>query len=377
MPQHNLKYASVTWIDYVKAVCIMSALPFVAGSQLLLSFFSKNNAHKPWRRVLTDATFRYVSSSMSVPQMQLVMGTTLSVYKKWAKQHGVERDVQELGDDARLLWMTERNTDRVILYIHGGVYCLPMQEPAATFWKKTVDSINDETRRQVGLVTLNYSLVPTAYFPTQLKQTILALNHLRSSGIKPENIHIAGESAGGALILQLLSYILHPLSDKFIPSLNFQRGDRFGSFCIMSPWVSLNGKTGSHLANSDSDVLPASTWAYLGDQNRPSLNSSKEASYFMEALNVPDEWFSGTFGVVDRILISVGEKECLRDDVLEVAQKLGNGGQKLRVVVDKNGVHNDQYQDIMAGYSHQRQLTKDIRGWMLEKFIETDDHVSS
>ena len=69
--------------------------------------------------MLTDASFRYISSSLKVNQMQDIMGTTLGVYQKWARQNGVEVRVDELGEDARLLWFTERATGMVVLYIHG------------------------------------------------------------------------------------------------------------------------------------------------------------------------------------------------------------------------------------------------------------------
>jgi len=300
------------------------------------------------------------------------MGTTLGVYEKWAKYNGIQTRVDEIGENARLLWFTERRTEKVILYIHGGTYCLPLQYFAASFWAKAVDTINYDTQSQIGLVALNYSLIPTAYFPTQLKQTVLAIQHLISCGTTPDNIHIVGESAGGALILQLLSHILHPVSGDGVPQLTLGDGAKLGSGCIMSPWVSLNGKTGSHLANSDSDVLPASTWAYLGEQSSRSLSNSATIRPYLEALSTPEGWFSGIDGIVKRVMVTVGENECLRDDVLEVARKLGNDGDGfLTTVLDRNGVHNDQYLDIMAGEQPQGDLVAKIILWLKEGLTVT------
>jgi len=51
--------------------------------------------------------------------MQNMMGTTLDVYKHWTQKNGMPYLVEEIGEDARLLWFGERQLDNVVLYIHG------------------------------------------------------------------------------------------------------------------------------------------------------------------------------------------------------------------------------------------------------------------
>jgi len=60
-----------------------------------------------------------MSSVLSVNQIQNVMGTTLSVFQTWARQNQVDTTVEELGNDARLLWLGDPNKEKVILYLHG------------------------------------------------------------------------------------------------------------------------------------------------------------------------------------------------------------------------------------------------------------------
>jgi len=58
---------------------------------------------------------------LNVRQMQWLMGkSTLEAYEECAKQHKLPVLIDELGSDGRLLWMGERRTDKVILYVHGG-----------------------------------------------------------------------------------------------------------------------------------------------------------------------------------------------------------------------------------------------------------------
>lgn len=54
------------------------------------------------------------------------------------------------------------------------------------------------------------ALAPYSPFPVQMRQAIAALNSITNSGVKPSNIYLIGDSAGGNLILQLASLILHP-----------------------------------------------------------------------------------------------------------------------------------------------------------------------
>ncbi|KAH9475180.1 Putative steryl acetyl hydrolase mug81 [Psilocybe cubensis] len=354
------RYGFISWWERIYTLVVLFPLPLITLYRLAIFNFLPSERHKRWQRVLGDASFRYISSSLSVNQMQNLMGTTLDVYRKFAKANSLPIVIDELDDDTRLLWFGERQFENIVFYVHGGTYCLPLQDFAASFWKYTIEELRNRTNKNIGFVALNYSLIPTAYFPTQLKQTVIAVQHLISKGVKPENIQMAGESAGGALILQLFSHILHPVPG--VPLL--PKGIQFASACIMSPWVTLTADSGSHAANSDKDVLPASAWAYLGQQSLPSVSSTTQA--YLEALKAPEGWFEGIDCSVQRILITVGENECLRDDVLEVARKLSSTRDDRSVVttiVHKNGVHNDQYLDFMSNVTP-GDLTPQIIQWL-------------
>jgi hypothetical protein len=86
---------------------------------LLASPFHPHNAHKSWKRVLGDKTFYFLTKELSVPQLQWLLGDTQDVYMDWTKRNGLPALIDELGENARLLWIERRRTDRVILYLHG------------------------------------------------------------------------------------------------------------------------------------------------------------------------------------------------------------------------------------------------------------------
>ena len=101
-------------------------------------------------------------------------------------------------------------------------------------------------------------------FPAQLRQAVLSIQHLFSLGFEPENIQLVGDSAGGALIHQVLSHILHPAEG--VPKLTLT-SPLEGAY-MMSPWTRLVDGHGSLLHTNDGrgDVLAALISTYLGSK---------------------------------------------------------------------------------------------------------------
>lgn len=210
------------------------------------------------------------------------------------------------------------------------------------------------------------ALIPTAHFPTPLAQTVAALQHLIHSGIPPDSIHIVGESAGGGLALQLLSHLLHP--HPSVSPLTFANQEsRLGSMCIMSPIASLSSTSQSYSANSDLDVLPSWAWSALLAHSHPALKSDPAARPYLEAANAPEGWWAGVKGVVAKVWVSVGEWECLRDDVLTVVDAMKRAEAShdwLTAFIEPKGVHNSQYLDYVVG--QEGELARRIREWAID-----------
>ncbi|MHA2297444.1 MAG: alpha/beta hydrolase [Candidatus Hodarchaeales archaeon] len=88
--------------------------------------------------------------------------------------------------------------DRVMLYFHGGGMILGSINGHRLF---TV-ALGEATRMRV--LSVDYRLAPEHPSPAQLEDCVNAYKWLLSKGIKPENIVIAGDSAGGNLTLTTL-----------------------------------------------------------------------------------------------------------------------------------------------------------------------------
>lgn len=204
------------------------------------------------------------------------------------------------------------------------------------------------------------AILPTAKFPTQLVQAVEALQHVIASGCSPQDVYIVGDSAGGNLALALLSHMLHPV-ESVAP---YPPTSRIGGVFLMSPWVSLTGDTGSHLANDSSDIVGAKTLAYCGRKALEGVPDSLRV--YLETLKVPDTWFRGIDELVSRILVTAGAAECLRDDIIQVSHKLSKNHDKVKLIIQENGVHNDPFFDFFVGEMNLGDLTPKIIDWFRE-----------
>jgi hypothetical protein len=93
---------------------------------------------------------------------------------------------------------------------------------------------------------------PIGRYPPQIKQAIEGLKHILSL-TPPEQITIAGGSAGGHLTLNLLSHLLHPF--KTLEPISLLNGGKLGGTCPNSPFLSFDYGKDSYSRNKDRDCL--------------------------------------------------------------------------------------------------------------------------
>jgi acetyl esterase/lipase len=97
-------------------------------------------------------------------------------------------------------WLTPANAsaERVLYYLHGGAFvaCSPA----------THRRLVARLARAAGMraLVLDYRLAPEHPFPAQLEDCVAGYRWLLAQGIRPEQMVIAGDSAGGALTLGTL-----------------------------------------------------------------------------------------------------------------------------------------------------------------------------
>ena len=117
---------------------------------------------------------------------------------------------KNLPEDVNAQWVSGRNYEgewvriagkrprRVLLYFPGGAFIMR----SAEFHKSMVARICREAKARAFLV--HYRLAPETPFPGGLEDCLAAYHGLLKQGVKPVNITLAGDSAGGGLVLSTL-----------------------------------------------------------------------------------------------------------------------------------------------------------------------------
>ena len=194
----------------------------------------------------------------------------------------------------------ESNLDKVILYLHGGGY----MEGSLISHQDLAIRIGRASKSKVLLI--GYRLAPEHPFPAALEDSIMVYKWLTTEkNVLPQNIVIAGDSAGGGLTLCTLL----KLRDENIPL-------PAAAVCL-SPWTDL-----AITGNSIKKNFKIDPWL------KPS------EIYFMAELYIGDNdpenpYISplyGSFYNLPPILIHVGSHEILLDDATRVATKAKNEG---------------------------------------------------
>lgn len=113
------------------------------------------------------------------------------------------RDIEFIDENAGGVegqWIVAPGPDpgRVILYLHGGGFCLS----ESLLHKKMVAKLCRSSGFKAYMP--RYRLAPEHPFPAALDDCVASYRWLVNSGYAPENIAIAGDSAGGALTLSTI-----------------------------------------------------------------------------------------------------------------------------------------------------------------------------
>ena len=191
------------------------------------------------------------------------------------------------------------NTSRVVLYFHGGAYIAGSP--------RTHRPLTAALARDAGVrvLALDYRQAPEYGYPAWLEDAVAAYEHLLKTGERPGQIILAGDSAGGNLVLVTLLR----LRELGLPM-------PAGAICL-SPWTDLACTSKSFRANVDSEaMLNASAIAalgkhHIGDRNpKDPLLSPAHAS--LEGL--------------PPLMVHVGTGEILLDDARAIRRAANKAG---------------------------------------------------
>ena len=249
-------------------------------------------------RAVTSAWFRSVNAEKAdVHRMRTVWHTLANTL--WTAS-GV--DVRRTGfAGMRAEWLTPQSPaqGKAMLYLHGGAYVFG----------------NCATHRQlvsyvaracgVRALVIEYRLAPEHRFPAAIDDSLAAYRALREEGYAPGDILIAGDSAGGGLVMALLLSLRD--SGEEMPA----------GGLLFSPWLDLT-------ASGESMTTRAQRDPWFKPPDMPII-----ASYYCEEDEYRNPLVSPVFADVSGlppIYIQVGDDEILLSDSTRIADNIKAAG---------------------------------------------------
>jgi monoterpene epsilon-lactone hydrolase len=216
-------------------------------------------------------------------------------------QYGLAADVSVesvTANGVRAEWIStpQADPDTALLYFHGGGFVIGSLDSHRHLVAEAGRAAN------AFALALDYRLAPEHRFPAAVEDAVLGYRFLLSRGYQPRCIAVAGDSAGGGLVVSAMIAI----RDAGLP----QPGC---GWCI-SPWVDMEaiGETMSTKATADPTVQKAG----LLDMAEMYLKGADPRSPLAAPL------YADLAGIAP-LLIQVGAAETLLDDAMRLTKAAG------------------------------------------------------
>jgi acetyl esterase/lipase len=211
------------------------------------------------------------------------------------------------------LWVTPdtADTDKVLLYFHGGGYIYGSPRTHEGLLRRLA------IQADLPIFAPSYPLAPENPAPAQYEAGLKAWTHLRNQGFASENVVIAGDSAGGGLALSILSAVLC-------------KGERPAGTLVFSPWVDMALTGGSYKENAYRDTfLPAERMEDHVQLVAPGIDPKdpRISPLYASFPNCPP------------VMLHVSLSEILRDDSIAMCHRLEGFGAQTDIVTVSDAPH--------------------------------------
>lgn len=200
----------------------------------------------------------------------------------------------------------------VILYFHGGGYCIGSIESVKSLCSK----LASESERAV--LTFEYRLAPENPYPAGLEDALTVYNWLLEGDYDPKRICFAGDSAGAGLMLSTMLY----LRDKKVKM----------PACAVafSPWADLTASSESLQRNVKKDP-------FIDEESVRNW-----AIYYAAGQDLKKPYLSSVYGNFcdfPPVLVQVGTEETLYDDSIRLAKQIEATEGQVELEVFSDMVH--------------------------------------
>src|SRR6516162_2732248 len=232
-------------------------------------------------------------------------------------QYGIARDVTVepvTANGVRAEWTSTPQDDRdaALLYVHGGGYVIGSLDSH----RHMVSEAGRATKSWA--LALDYRLAPEHSFPAAVEDAVAGYRYLLWRGIRPGRIAIAGDSAGGGLVVAAMLAIRD--AGLAQPACGW---------CI-SPWVDMEGIGESMSSRAAADPMVQRDG--LLEMAKLYLNGADPRSPLAAPI------YADLKGLAP-LLIQVGAAETLLDDAIRLAKVAGAADVRVDLQVWPEMVH--------------------------------------
>lgn len=203
--------------------------------------------------------------------------------------------------------------DRAILYLHGGGFRMGSMASHRDLIARMAEASG------CRVLAIDYRLAPEHRFPAALDDALQAFGFLLYQGLKPKQIALAGDSAGGNLVLATM------LAAR-------DRGQPLpAAGVLMSPWTDLAATGASYESRAEADpihqrkMILALAKSYLGEEGDPCHPLA--SPLYADLTGLPP------------LLIQAGDREIVRDDAVMFADKAKGAGIDVRLEIFEGMIH--------------------------------------
>ncbi|MDB5969669.1 MAG: esterase [Hydrocarboniphaga sp.] len=223
------------------------------------------------------------------------------------------QSVSANGVDALWVEAPGVDTDRVLVYFHGGGFKLGSVRSHRDLMARISGAAN------CRVLGLEYRLAPEHRFPAPIEDAVAAYRWLLKQGTAGDRIAFAGDSAGGGLAISAMF------------ALREQRLPLPAAAVLLSAWTDLTAESKSYQTRAQADpihqrpMIIATARNYLGDRGDP--RDPLASPLFGDLTGLPP------------VLLQVGDRETGLDDSHRFAEKARDAGVEVRVEVYNGMIH--------------------------------------
>ncbi|OGM44054.1 hypothetical protein ABOM_007794 [Aspergillus bombycis] len=299
------------------------------------------------------AILRKATTRLSVLQFQSLSPPTDQLYEKYARSLGNTPQTVALECGGKGHWIGDRHATYVLVWYHGGGFCLPANMGYFKFCERLVASHHV---KDLTIFFLEYTLAPHAQYPTQIVQAVDALRYIVTQAHRrPGHVILGGDSAGGNLALGVLSHLAH--QHPAVAKLDIS--EPLGGLALLSPWTSLDYQPPDNLDCRGDIITPlvAGPWsrAYLGHANR---------DHYTDPSTAPSTWFRDF--PVRKALILAGQNEIMLRDIKVFVENFVAGFSRVDFFIGKRESHVAPIYNVYVGDNKETEQGRKLVEWLHE-----------